>query len=159
MPTVHEIHNISQLLSTKSATAASSCVFDICYHYQLLYTVSATTTSCCIQYLLPPPAVVYSICYHHQLLITLVLPLQAGIPAPGAAICEVELVKDEDGGHDGLVEQLGQRPVNPVQGAAEPRPRHPHPGQHEAVVDNQEHGKGPALRKQAAQLSGGETGA
>ncbi len=68
------------------------------------------------------------------------------IPAEGGTLGHVENVENENPGHDGLVEELGQGMVHPVGGTAEPGPRHPDPGQHEPVVQAKEQGKRPGLQ-------------
>jgi hypothetical protein len=86
----------------------------------------------------PVATLQFARCCQHQ--------IESIIPAEGGTLGHVENVENENPGHDGLVEELGQGMVHPVGGAAEPRPRHPDPGQHQAVVQAQEQGKRPGLQ-------------
>ncbi len=86
----------------------------------------------------PESAAICTSCCQHQ--------IECILPAEGGALGYVENVENENPGHDGLVEELGQGMVHTVGGAAEPGPRHPDPGQHEPVVQAKEQGKRPGLQ-------------
>ncbi len=137
---------LRQLLPAPTTTWPTCTICDLsCYSPPMPISAYISCSFSCYfcqqlpQHMLQPvsAAICPSCCQHQIESIT--------IPAEGGTLGHVENVENENPGHDSLVEELCQGMVHPVGGAAEPGPRRPDPGQHQAVVQAQEQGKRPGL--------------